>query len=174
MSWQCGCGVTNRDYRIKCSACGTPKGIVWSPEDFKKLPPRYFGGIIWIIFWTSLVIAPRSIVVVPFALLLAIAAALRQPWGWYVLLIVNLLGFISFSALGVYVSFYQLFYQVMGPTWAFLAFAAVLHALWFVYFYRRRAMFGAKGRWRWYEHTFPKLVGPEEHTPRPQVEPTGP
>ena len=191
MSWQCGCGVTNGDfkwltfiYRANCRACGTPKGMVWSPEGFrapteaelaahtasKTLP--YTGGIFWILIITipagvnALLRAPQaplSSVLVALSLgLLAMAAVLRKPWGWYVLLVVNLLGFISFSALGVYAFFFALLYQVMGDPSPFFAFVAVLNVSWFVYFYRRRSMFGAKGRWRWYERTFPRLVGPEE------------
>lgn len=38
MSWECPCGVSNRDSRTKCKACGTPKGMVWTPIGFK--PPE--------------------------------------------------------------------------------------------------------------------------------------
>ncbi len=35
MAWECACGVSNRDSRTKCAACGTPKGMVWTPEGFR-------------------------------------------------------------------------------------------------------------------------------------------
>lgn len=33
--WECACGVSNRDTRLKCTGCGTPKGMVWTPTGFK-------------------------------------------------------------------------------------------------------------------------------------------
>ncbi len=36
MTWECACGVSNRDSKVKCSACGTPKGMVWTPEGFVR------------------------------------------------------------------------------------------------------------------------------------------
>ncbi len=38
MSWECGCGIVNKDSRTKCSGCGTPKGMVWTPQGF--VPPE--------------------------------------------------------------------------------------------------------------------------------------
>lgn len=34
MAWECPCGVSNRDSRVACRACRTPKGMVWSPQGF--------------------------------------------------------------------------------------------------------------------------------------------
>lgn len=34
MAWECPCGVSNRDSRVKCRACRAPKGMVWSPQGF--------------------------------------------------------------------------------------------------------------------------------------------
>ena len=31
MSWECGCGIANSDFKTACGACGTPKGKVWTP-----------------------------------------------------------------------------------------------------------------------------------------------
>ncbi len=33
MTWGCGCGVVNRDSKVKCMACRTPKGMVWTPTE---------------------------------------------------------------------------------------------------------------------------------------------
>jgi len=35
VAWECGCGVSNRDSKNTCSACGTPNGMVWTPEGFR-------------------------------------------------------------------------------------------------------------------------------------------
>ena len=35
MAWECLCGVSNRDSKNTCSACGTPKGMVWTPAGFR-------------------------------------------------------------------------------------------------------------------------------------------
>lgn len=34
MAWECPCGVSNRDSRVKCRACRTPKGMIWTPQGF--------------------------------------------------------------------------------------------------------------------------------------------
>ncbi|MFQ5539208.1 MAG: hypothetical protein ACE5FB_02320 [Candidatus Binatia bacterium] len=34
MSWECGCGVLNKDSKTACRACRTPQGMVWSPHGF--------------------------------------------------------------------------------------------------------------------------------------------
>lgn len=34
MAWECLCGVSNRDSRVKCRACRAPQGMVWSPHGF--------------------------------------------------------------------------------------------------------------------------------------------
>ena len=38
MAWECLCGVSNRDSKTECAACGTPKGMVWTPQGF--VPPE--------------------------------------------------------------------------------------------------------------------------------------
>ena len=35
MAWECLCGVSNSDSKNTCNACGTPKGMVWTPEGFR-------------------------------------------------------------------------------------------------------------------------------------------
>jgi hypothetical protein len=48
----------------------------------------------------------------------------------------------------------------------------IADALWFCYFYRRRAMFGAQIRWRWVEHLVPAVIGPEIYVSRaPKIAP---
>lgn len=32
MSWECPCGVSNRDSKTRCKACRTPQGMVWTPQ----------------------------------------------------------------------------------------------------------------------------------------------
>lgn len=34
MSWECACGVLNKDSKTTCRACRTPQGMVWSPHGF--------------------------------------------------------------------------------------------------------------------------------------------
>jgi len=34
VSWECGCGVLNKDSKTTCRACRTPQGMVWSPHGF--------------------------------------------------------------------------------------------------------------------------------------------
>lgn len=34
MAWECPCGVSNRDSKDACRACGTPKDMAWSPHGF--------------------------------------------------------------------------------------------------------------------------------------------
>lgn len=190
MSWQCECGVTNRDSRTKCSACGTPKGMVWTPQGFrppdeaaalgdavsKTLP--YAGGAFFVFgavvaFIGTLVKAPvdpgPSILLALFYALLAAAAAVRQPWGWHVLLGVHT-ATIVFTILIAAASLLSGGSNSIwiGPLFAGYAFVS---ALWFIYFYKRRTRFGAKGRWKWFERAFPSFVGPEEETPIPSVQP---
>ncbi len=51
MSWECGCGVVNKDSRTKCSGCMGFKAKVWVPEaayaelDFSRFPVTIRGTI---------------------------------------------------------------------------------------------------------------------------------
>jgi len=181
MSWECECGVTNRDSRTTCNACGTPKGRVWTPAGFK--PPGEAASVVdtrkgeqgygwgWVAVIVSIANSLRAIAKAPhdagslgealiFAPLIA-AMALRQPWGWYVLL-----AMIGLSLL-LFVAFFVVALSGQEPAAIIMASVIVipLDLLWFVYYYKRRAMFGAKGRWRWLERTFPSVIGPEDEIP---------
>jgi hypothetical protein len=96
---------------------------------------------------------------------LAASAASRWPLGWHVLLAGSLLNLV------VSIWFVADFFARFGapPVWALVG-GSVLKlsdALWFGYFYRRRAMFGAERRWQWVERLLPRLAGPETHPPGP-------
>lgn len=95
---------------------------------------------------------------------LAAAAVRRSPWAWHVLL-GGLL--VAFASHGYYAVRYV---PTFGwpPLWS-LAVTALLwpiELLYFSYFYRRRAMFGAVRRWRWVERLAPSILTPESVTPR--------
>ena len=96
---------------------------------------------------------------------LAASAVSRAPLGWHVLLAGSLL------TLAGSIWFVADFFARFGapPVWALVG-GSVLKlsdALWFGYFYRRRAMFGAERRCRWVERLLPALAGPETHPPAP-------
>jgi hypothetical protein len=95
--------------------------------------------------------------------LLGTAAALRQPWGWYVLVVTGASGCGFFLILGVFI-----LVGGIGAGFYFVAFIPPILA-WFIYFYKRRVMFGAKKRWQWFERNFPDFVGPEEDSSPTQV-----
>jgi hypothetical protein len=190
MSWECGCGIVNKDSRAKCSGCGTPKGMVWTREGFK--PPDeaaalgdtviktlpYTGGGFFIFFsimgafraLAGLSVDPVGSIVMAFLLVLgAIAAAVQRPWAWYTLLTILILELLLFVTLVV--SVILLGDSPQEATWAIdVVFSPVVTVLWFIYFYRRRYRFGAKGRWKWIQRTFPHMEGPEipsESSPSP-------
>src|SRR5262245_56784287 len=96
---------------------------------------------------------------------LALTAAARTPWAWHPLLG----GLLGRFVLGI--AFAIIWIRQFGwpPLWA-LATGLLLmpmDLLWFFYFYRRRAMFGAQLRWRWIERVLPALVGPDVYGPQP-------
>lgn len=157
---------------------------MWTREGFKSpdeaaalgdtaseaLP--YLGGYFWVFggiagFLRALEQAPQepigSLVEALVALLVGAAAAVRQPWGWYVLLVINVLSLILMIALiivGISVGG-----DLSGLLGIFFGIYGFVSVLWFIYFYKRRSRFGARARWKWLERTFPRLVGPEEKTP---------
>jgi hypothetical protein len=83
------------------------------------------------------------------SLALAAAAGARGPWGWHTLLagLLGRIGFRVYSA-SAYVAHYG-----WPPAWAMVVTIALwlTDLLWFAYFYRRRAVFGADRRWPWVE-----------------------
>src|SRR5262245_36416780 len=106
--------------------------------------------------------APIELAWLPlFSVVLSVAALFKRPWGWPVLV----WGILATPVIVVLIEIAAM----PDKPFAFAlraAASAALNILWFVYFYRRRAMFGASRRWRWLEHTFPTVVGPESHPSR--------
>ena len=88
---------------------------------------------------------------------MGVAAAAVRPWSWYVLL----------SCLALYPVWGGLYMAFVANDWQnrmFVALsAAAMTVVFFAYFYKRRAMFRAKGRWRRLERWCPRLVGPHMH-----------
>jgi hypothetical protein len=100
-------------------------------------------------------------------LVLAFAALAVAPWAWYAL-VIGLPLHLVFSAMVVVPIFGQYVHAPLGP-W-FLTLGVAWHVLWFTYFYRRRAMFGAHSRWHMLERVCPLVVGPDRHVePRPRI-----
>ena len=91
------------------------------------------------------------------SVVMGVAAAVVRPWSWYVLL----------SCLALYPMWGGLYIAFLANDWQnrmFVALsAAAMTVVFFAYFYKRRAMFGAKGRWRRLEQWCPMLVGPQTH-----------
>jgi len=102
-------------------------------------------------FWGSIVATTIN----GWSLVVGISAAAVRPWSWYVVILSPVL-FAIFT--GFYVT-------AIAPNWNARIFAGVLFpigsAICFVYFYKRRALFGAQSRWSWLERSCPKLVGPD-------------
>ena len=94
-------------------------------------------------------------VVTAWSVVNGLAAAAVRPWSWYVLLGCHGLGLVW---VGLYAAF-------VARAWSDVAVAVGVgvpySVLSFVYFYRRRAMFGARGRWRALERVWPRIIGPE-------------
>jgi len=94
-------------------------------------------------------------------LVVGFAAAVVRPWSWHVLLT-------SPALLPVYGGYYMAFVAHDWMNRAMVAVIAVTSAvLQFAYFYKRRAMFGARWRWGRLERSYPRLVGPEIRDPVP-------
>lgn len=100
-------------------------------------------------------------VVTAWSLVLGLAAAAVRPWSWYVLMVCHALGL---AWIGLYA-------HLVAPRWldALVALGVGLPytVISFVYFYRRRAMFGASRRWRGLEGWWPGVAGPETAAPSP-------
>lgn len=97
--------------------------------------------------------------------LAGLAAAVRRPWDWYVVLVAS----IVHAARNLYLGTSHILDLEAGNSGALLwmsvvtAAGSLLGLLYFSYFYRRRAMFGASWRWRSLERLVPALVGPEHY-----------
>jgi len=92
-------------------------------------------------------------------LAMGVAAATVRPWSWYVLLTYQL--FLLLWG-GLYITIFK-------SDWKNGVMVAVISLAWAticcIYFYKRRALFRARWRWRWLERSWPKLVGPEIASP---------
>ena len=98
-----------------------------------------------------------GLLVAVWSLLMGLAAAFVQPWGWYVLM-----G--SYPLQLVFAPLSFVFIVTPSPLVLkviFLALAPALATVAAVYFYRRRATFGATWRWRTGERWWPRLAGPD-------------
>jgi len=92
------------------------------------------------------------------AFALALAAISCRSWGWYLLIVVIPLA----VALGLgrtLINWASPDHPVQVV--ALLLAGVAIQLAWWVYFYRRRAMFDASHRWRWLEHRYPSIAGPE-------------
>lgn len=100
---------------------------------------------------------PLDLVLRSSSLVVGLAAAIVKPWSWYALLA-------SAALSPVWGGLYMTLVASDWPNRLFVALATVLMTVvFFAYVYKRRAMFGAKGRWRRLEHWCPRLIGPETH-----------
>jgi hypothetical protein len=93
------------------------------------------------------------------SILLAGSAAVRTRWSWHALLG----GLLGRFVVGFYFTHLSIGHFGWPPPWALLAVSVVklTDLLWFGYFYRRRALFGAQLRWHWIERTVPILGRPD-------------
>ena len=98
-------------------------------------------------------------VVTAWSVVVGLAATVVRPWSWYLLLACHGLGLVWIS----------LYVTLVAPEWGDVAVAAaitpVYSVLSFAYFYKRRALFGAGGRWRRLERWWPWVIGPETPSP---------
>jgi hypothetical protein len=97
--------------------------------------------------------------VTAWSVVVGLAAAAVRPWSWYVLLVCQGLGLVWIGLYGA----------LVAPAWGDVAVAAAIAPIYtvlsFAYFYRRRALFGAHGRWRLLERWWPWVIGPETVSP---------
>jgi hypothetical protein len=108
--------------------------------------------------WSGLAGTPGTLLALSMMVLsvvIGLAAAAVRPWSWRVIL--------GCQAVGVLASVAWARLIAATPTDVALGVgAAVLVSMaHFVYFYRRRAMFGAPWRWHALESLWPGLAGPE-------------
>jgi len=90
-------------------------------------------------------------------LVVGLAAAIVRPWSWYALL----------SCVALSQVWGGLDIVFVANDWQrrmFIALAtAAITVVLFAYFYKRRAIFRAKWRWRGLEQWCPSLIGPQTH-----------
>ena len=101
---------------------------------------------------------PLDLVLRSSYLVVGLAAAIVRPWSWYALL----------ASVALSPGWGGLYIALVASDWRnrlFVALATVLMTVvFFAYFYKRRAMFGATGRWRRLEQWCPRLIGPQTHS----------
>jgi hypothetical protein len=99
---------------------------------------------------------PVAIVVASWYVLVGLAAAVVRPWSWYALL------FSSLAFPAIWGGLHMVFFAYDWPTRIGVALVAVATSVFsFAYFYKRRAMFRARRRWRRLERWCPRLIGPQ-------------
>ncbi|HEU4368513.1 MAG TPA: hypothetical protein VFV05_09850 [Methylomirabilota bacterium] len=102
---------------------------------------------------------PLAGMVTVWSVVIGLAAAAVRPWSWYVLLACHGLGLVW---TGLYAA-------LVASAWRDVAIVAAIAPVYslasFAYFYRRRALFGARGRWRLLERWWPWVIGPETPSP---------
>jgi len=102
---------------------------------------------------------PLDVVLRIWYLVIGLAAVVVRPWSLYVL-------FACLALIPVWGGLYVAFVASDWQNRIFVALATVpMTVLPLGYFYKRRAMFRARGRWRRLERWCPGLVGPETHSP---------
>ncbi len=184
MGWRCSlpCGAANPDEARFCRECGmlrVPSGVgervrVGPPD---AIPPEQPGpmekpqgyGLGWLFFalvWLMGGFAVRLLTALPYApsfpdrLLILIgamltllawpAAAFGGAWAWYVIL-----AYCGFTVLNQSIRLLRSGPESLGLH-AVSAIWLASHVFWVGYFYKRSAMFGARGRWRWLEARIPR------------------
>ena len=100
-----------------------------------------------------------GVTVAGWSLAMGVAAAAVRAWSWYVLLASQLL-------LLVWGGLYM---TLVASDWVNRAMVGVFSLTFavvsFVYFYKRRALFRARWRWGWLEHSWRAVIGPETLSP---------
>jgi hypothetical protein len=90
---------------------------------------------------------------------MGLAAAVVRPWSWYVVL-----SSLAFPPVWGGLCIVFVTYDWLNRIGVAVV-AVAVSVFPFAYFYKRRAMFGARGRWRRLERSCPRLIGPETRNP---------
>ena len=98
--------------------------------------------------------AVLGVLMAGWSLAIGVAAAAVRPWSWYVLLTSPLFG----------LAWGGLYATLIARDWGSRAvvgvFSLAMSVVCFSYFYKRRALFRAAGRWQRLERSWPGLDGP--------------
>ncbi len=157
------CGLINPPGTTRCD-CGHNFDRPWLPN--RTRPQSYLFG--WCIAGGSLVMSasstlmelglPLEVIFRVWYVVVGLAAAVVKPWSWYVVLFCLVLLPVRG---GLYIAFEVNDWQNTIIT---ALGSAAITMVYSAYFYKRRAMFGATGRWRRLEQLWPGLIGPETRT----------